>query len=107
MVFVERLGDPDDELRRHAARGLVGIGSDAIPLLMSRLVDPRPLVRAGVRTALIEIGPAAVPPLINLYHTATEAERGAAEEVLAGIATPAAVFTAYQAAWERAVSVTD
>jgi len=65
--IIERLDDPDPEVREEAARALGRIGSlEAVDALVARLRDPASTIRPEAARALGQIGdPRAVPALIE------------------------------------------
>jgi HEAT repeat protein len=61
--LVAALKDPCDEVRRAAAKALLGIGEPAVAPLVAALGDDDPIFRYRVADTVAKMGASAVPPL--------------------------------------------
>ncbi len=84
---IQRLDDPDGEVREEAARALGRIGSpDAVGALTERLRDPHATIRPAAARALGEVGDRrAVPALIDALDAPSEEVQEAAAQALGRI----------------------
>jgi len=90
--MIQRLDDPDPEVREEAARALGRIGSpdaEAVDALVARLRDPQSTVRPDAATALGQIGdPRAVPALVESLSCPLPEVQDACARALAAFEKP-------------------
>jgi hypothetical protein len=90
--ILNRLDDPDPEVRAEAARALGRTGSaEGVTALLERLRDPHSTIRTEAAWALGEIGdPRAVPALVDVLSSGSEELQEAAAKALGAIGNQAA-----------------
>jgi len=102
-ILIDKLGDPDSDVRRQALLAVVNIGEAAVKPLIQKLEDPSWQTRAMVAEALGEIGSKkAVKPLKGMLSGRKRDEnryvRGKVAEALGLIGDPEAVEALQRAA---------
>lgn len=90
--LLQRLGDPDPQVRKRAAEALGRIGDPhAVGPLLRSLADPDPPVRQAVEQALSRIRAEGIGPYLKALHRGDLAEKQAALEALGDLQDPRSV----------------